>query len=107
MEAARHQMALFDPTLFLGCQFPEHLSKMRPESAVQHFSATFGDEHQMIFCTPTPYGSKFRTCPSWFPPFVCLAAHEESLHDGHPFKRQTSTATPAEPGELTWGFSAV
>src|SRR5215217_6884492 len=38
-------------------------------------------------------------------PLVCLAAHGGSLHDGHFFKCQTSTATPAEPGELPWGFS--
>src|SRR5215211_6679733 len=37
-------------------------------------------------------------------PLVCLAAHERSFHDGHSFKCQTSTATPAEPGELPWGL---
>src|SRR5215213_3714551 len=37
-------------------------------------------------------------------PLVCLAAHEGSFHDGHSLKCQTSTATPAEPGELPLGL---
>src|SRR5690348_4013282 len=39
-------------------------------------------------------------------PLVCLAAHEGSLHDGHSLKCQTSTATPAEPGELPGGLDS-
>src|SRR5215213_3989616 len=38
-------------------------------------------------------------------PLVCLAAHEGSFHDGHSLKCQTSTATPAEPGELPLGLA--
>ena len=35
-------------------------------------------------------------------PFVCLAAHDSEASSMDPLKRQTSTATPAEPGELLW-----
>src|SRR3954466_15056102 len=38
---------------------------------------------------------------------VCLAAHGENFFDGHCRKRQTSTASPAKPGDLPAGLGAV
>src|SRR3954447_16156209 len=35
---------------------------------------------------------------------VCLAAHGENFFDGHCRKRQTSTASPAKPGDLPAGL---
>src|SRR3954469_10875558 len=35
---------------------------------------------------------------------VCLAAHGEKFFDGHCRKRQTSTASPAKPGDLPDGL---
>src|SRR3954469_14162376 len=35
---------------------------------------------------------------------VCLAAHGENVFDGHCRKRQTSTASPAKPGDLPAGL---
>src|SRR4051812_48694250 len=37
---------------------------------------------------------------------VCLAAHGENFFDGHCRKRQTSTASPAKPGDLPAGLGA-
>jgi hypothetical protein len=56
-------------------------------------------------------GNRFRLSYSSIDgiPFVCLAAHEEDFHRWatadlpSDFRNcQTSTATPAEPGDLPW-----
>ena len=40
--------------------------------------------------------------PAIFNTFVCLATHDAEASSMDSPKRQTSTATPAEPGELPW-----
>src|SRR6185312_8588230 len=51
-------------------------------------------------CTPTSCGSNSSTCPSWTFLSCAWRLTIGSLYDGYPRKRQTATATPAEPGGL-------
>src|ERR1022692_3605100 len=105
-----HQMPFLDPAFLLLGQSSEHLSQVAAQLRIQRLPAAFGDEHDMVLsrhgiCTPIccDLGSAAR--PSMELHCACaLAAHGPEFHrwmaGEHPRKRQTSTASPAEPGEL-------
>ena len=48
----RHQVSLFNVTLFLLRQGPKPLPQMPPQLRVEHFAAIFQDEHDMLLAIP-------------------------------------------------------
>ena len=62
---------------------------------------------QGLLAFPGPVAQTFSLVHPGSATLVCLAAHEEASTVGYSCKCQTSTATPAEPGELPLGVSQL
>src|SRR5215472_6000226 len=49
---SRCPSSIFDPTLFLLGQLPQHFPQVPPQFSVQLLPAVLGDKHHMIFALP-------------------------------------------------------
>ena len=52
MHVIGQQVPLFNPTLLLLGQLPEHLPKMPPQFVVERFATILRNKHHMIFAFP-------------------------------------------------------
>jgi hypothetical protein len=80
IHVVRHNVTLFDPAFLLQRQPLEYLAEMLPQLWIQRFSPALGNEYDVVA------GSRFGV------------SSMDSL------KRQTVTATPAEPGASLAGL---
>ena len=97
----QHQVPFLYPALLLTSQLPQYFSKVLPQLFVQHFSSTLGNKYHMVFALPLRVTLGFHIRPSRSPSRVLGGSQVGvSLMDSRIC--QTSTASPAEPGELSY-----
>src|SRR5260370_10161723 len=98
-------MTLLDPALFLLRQLAEDIAEMRSQLPVQGLSPALGNEHNVIFALPLAVAYAFILVhrEASFRALGGSRSEASSMDDCR--KLQTSTATPAEPGDLPWGLA--
>ena len=94
------QVTLFDPTLLLQRQPPEHLSKVLPQFAVQRLPPTFRNEHDVVLAVPYRVIQTLDCVHQDASSRVLGGSRAKYRRWTHSLTRQTSTASPAEPGGL-------
>src|SRR5258705_7433611 len=100
----QHKMAFFDSAFLLQRQLAEDIAKMRSQLPVQGLSPALGNEHNVIFALPLAVAVILVHREASFRVLGGSRSEASSMDDCR--KRQTSTATPAEPGDLPWGLAA-
>src|SRR5215470_12890500 len=93
-------MPLLNAAVLLRRNFPEHLTQVPSELAVQRLPAALRDKDCVIFCTPISCGLGFLARPS-MSFFRVLGGARSEASSVDPLKCQTATASPAEPGGLS------
>jgi hypothetical protein len=93
-----HHVAFQDPAFFLLRQAPKNASQIPPHGTKKRFLATFRNEDNVKLGSPISCGLGSQTRPSRFDLSWLACSRLEKVAVDRP-KRQTSTVTPAKPGD--------
>src|SRR5260370_14696866 len=98
----QHEMAFFNSAFLLQRQLAEDIAEMRSQLPVQGLSPALGNEHNVIFALPLAVAYAFILVhrEASFRVLGGSRSAASSMDDRR--RRRTSTATPAEPGDLPW-----
>jgi hypothetical protein len=100
VHVVRQQMPFLDPAFLLPGQLPDDLPQLPSQLPIQRLPTAYRDEHDVVLAVPNGV-IQTPECVLVVRPPVCLAAYGRQYSPWtHSLTRQTSTATPAEPGGL-------
>ena len=105
-------MPFLNSAILLDCQLVEHFSKMPAQLPVQHLTSPLRDKHHMVFALPSRMAQTLYPVhrDSSFKRVLGGSRSEVSTMDtpdSYSRKCQTSTVTPAEPGDYLFYLYAI